>query len=238
MKEKPSTPISSPEITAEEYCEYIREITESALQYFGKLTDSSLLTDSWLKEFADKLSTSPAKVHKFVNANSLSLMCGRFSQELQRCLLLVGLDTTLQGSTYQQAKAEHIYLQPENTSYDMIIDPTIGQFVVGHNHVFVGTRQQLKDLLLNQTGHENTDRLQSLQKNPELLFEIMWGTNSKPLSLFTNTSFKPVTDLNPSQLIINNHAEIRKRPIINGTPYSLITPDSYAIPKPLLNFKS
>lgn len=219
--------LHSPEITAEEYCEYLRGVVEIALQeHFGKLTDG------WLNQFADKLSTSPAKVHEGVNERSLSYQCQRFSRELRQCLALIDLDTKLQESTYRQTASDHVYLTPENAPHDVIIDPTIGQFVVGYNHVFVGTRQQLKSLVLSQTGHKSPYRLWGYGSNdPYLLFEVMWGADSKPHPDFaSNTSPISVKNNDCSQLpLIINTLNTREEFINKGFfyPPKSIIPNIY-----------
>lgn len=202
MQEKIQPNLQLPERTAEEYCEHLRGVVEIALQeYFGKLTDG------WLDQFAGKLSTSPAKVQDGVNFRSLDLACDLFSRELQQCLSLLGLQTEMHGSTYDHNidTAEHIYLTPKNAPHDTIIDPAIGQFIMGHNHVFVGTREQLKSLVLNYTGYENPYRFRSPGSNDtELLFKLMWGDYSKPLSQFTGRELiSPIHDADSSRLSPN-----------------------------------
>ncbi len=165
-----------PELAVEEYREYLQDIVEVALQeHFGRHSKG------YLRRFSGKLSTYPAKVNKdVVTHSSLAHQCGRFSVELQRCLEAVGLKTTISGAA--NVLPDHIYLVPENGPNDVIIDPTIGQAVVGHEHVFVGTRPQLRDLVLNQTGNEKPYALRAFNgiNDAGTLFVVMWGTQSQP----------------------------------------------------------
>lgn len=215
-------PTPSPEVTAEEYCEHLRGTVEIALQkYFGKLADGCL------NKFADKVSTSPAKVQQGVNEESLSNQCYLFSSELQQCLGLTGLDTKL--AIADTPAPVHYYLTTQNAPHDVIIDPTIGQFVIGHNHVFVGTRQQLIDLVLSQTGHESPYKLRGDGSNhPYLLFEAVWGSRSKPISDSTDTN---CTDKTLTALIDKPEYS---GPIITDNEFKLINKETLYPPKEIV----
>ncbi len=176
-----NTPSPEPEMTAEKYCGHLREMVEKGLQ-----ENFASLSSNKLRHFAGKLSTDPAKVHGDINEGSLSFRCGEFSGELRDCLSRLGFSTNVYGSTYYEDKSYHAYLKPTNAPFDVIIDPTIGQYLIGFNHVFVGTRQQLRNLVLTQNENGTPYALRSLGKrNPELFFNIIWGISSKPYNYFT-----------------------------------------------------
>jgi hypothetical protein len=166
-------------ISEETYQAYLMEGVEFALQsYFGRQSDSWVLN-----RFVGKMSTLSSEVHKdVVSWMTLSYNCGRFSAELKKCLLKLGIQTTM--SSASNDKPEHVYLVPDNIPYDIIIDPTIGQFIMGYDTVFVGTRDQLKNIVINQTGTDKQYKLRNYAgiTDSEELFTIMWGNNSVPIS--------------------------------------------------------
>lgn len=147
----------------EEYLFRLREAVETALHHFGKLEGADLVRD-----FADSLSLIPERVDSGISQGYLKDKCSIMSLELQRCLDLTGVRTETHGSTYSYDGAAHTFLSPTETPYDIIIDPSIGQFILGHNHVFVGTRDLLRSLVL--------------ETHPDRFFEINWGTRSLPIS--------------------------------------------------------
>jgi len=100
-----------------------------------------------LAGFNGQLSTDPEHVSlkidkEKISQRTLSRNCIIFSQELKRGLRKVGVDSIMLGN------ALHKYLQTVVGNENIIIDPTIGQFLEGYNHIFVGTREQLKQLVL------------------------------------------------------------------------------------------
>lgn len=146
----------------EVYLTRLREDVELALQHFGKLEDRDV------QIFADSLSIFPDKVGSSVSQGSLRYRCSIMSRELQRCLALLGIRTETHGSTSNTNWVAHTFLGLTETAHDIIIDPSIGQFVTGYNHVFVGTRSQLRSVVLST--------------HPEPFFELNWGSRSLPIS--------------------------------------------------------
>lgn len=74
-----------------------------------------------------------------INREKLAGLGFYASLELQKGLAHIGLETSLARTELQT----HL---KAGMSSRVIIDPTIGQFLDGHNHVFVGTRSQLDQI--------------------------------------------------------------------------------------------
>lgn len=119
-----------------------REV-EQALFYFGDTGDS------WLQFIRGKLSTDPTTA--FASRILLEDKCHKYSKELQRCLAKIHVPTTLSFSGNSNIEY-HEYLTREMKSLEIIIDPTIGQFLINHNHIFVGTRETLKQMVLKRSN--------------------------------------------------------------------------------------
>lgn len=72
----------------------------------------------------------------------------------------------------------HVYLVVKGLTPDddIIIDPTAGQFIAGLSEIYLGTRSELQQLVLNpQTTIQNT----SSKANREEAFRRIWGDGSK-----------------------------------------------------------
>ena len=133
-------------------------------------------TTDHVSKFTGILSTNPDVAKNAVNAVSLRSLCNQFSIELGRNLVSLGLEVEIHGSSYRD-RSPHTYLVVRN----MLVDSTIGQFVEGYNHVFVGTRQQLKKLVVKQAGEGKQYKLQcvGLNETNEQFFERIWGSTSR-----------------------------------------------------------
>jgi hypothetical protein len=118
--------------------ELIRDKVESALHYFG---DESSPSYNLLHSFNGQLSTNPERVGKIVTRDTLTEQCVIISDELKRNLKKVGLNS----KKVSNALGNHTYLITQQNE-EIIIDPTAGQFLEGHNHVFIGTRDMLKKI--------------------------------------------------------------------------------------------
>src|ERR1041385_5456847 len=102
-------------------------------------------------KFRGKLSTVPELVAAEVDYLFLDSECVDASVELADALIRIGLHTQPSSSTYFSHWNRHSYLLTEEQSVEIIIDPTIGQYIRGHNHTFVGTREQLREMVCQQT---------------------------------------------------------------------------------------
>src|SRR3989344_5790172 len=133
-------------------------------------------TDGTASKFIGMLSTSPDIVKNAVNADSLSFLCNQFSIELGRNLVSLGLEAEIHGSNYRDT-APHAYLVVNG----ILVDSTIGQFVEGHNHVFVGTRQELRALVVKQTGEGKQYKLRYVKfdETNKQFFERIWCSTSR-----------------------------------------------------------
>lgn len=144
---------------------------ERALQYFGTSVNVVLAS------FYGELSTDPSNVGSSINDSSLRRRCYALSSELRRCLYLTQTNARLSSET-RFYRIQHEYLMIENSNVDIVVDPTLGQFLVGHNHIFVGTHAQLRELVLEKTGDGKEYQYSQHwfgNTPPEEVFEEMWG---------------------------------------------------------------
>jgi hypothetical protein len=120
--------------------------------------------------FINKLSIFPKIVDSHsVNSETLFRLCRTLSIELQDKLIKQGINAKISSSNHPDNNAHNYVVVGE-----IIIDPSIGYFLEGHNHVFIGTRKELKDLVMSETY----EIIHSKSKNdPELFFERTWGTD-------------------------------------------------------------
>ena len=128
-----------------------------------------------------KLSTRKGdKRLKGLSSEDLYSLCGTLCEMLQKPLLDNGIQNEQCLSRNQDSNA-HIYLVARVGKFEVLIDPSIGQFLENYNHVFIGTREQLRDLVLNQTGDRKPYKLinSKSKKNPLEMFERTWGSSSR-----------------------------------------------------------
>lgn len=161
----------------------IKGKVEEALQELNKKQGRKLL----------RLSTDPAKVGELVNQGSLFNQCRNISEPLQDILENSGVPAHLAVSRFIlnnrvylnnrvdefKATSDHTYLIVDEKNEDILIDPTIGQFVLGHNHTFVGTRDSLRQIVFSQRQLQIPKHI-FLKTGPDmsLLFEWLWGNTS------------------------------------------------------------
>ncbi len=117
----------------------VRALAEAAF-------DSGFADNPHAQAFQGALSTCPFRTT--VTSEALMGKCGILAGELQRALSDTGLPTEMCISEDRQT-TWHRSLRTVVDGVEVIIDPSIGQYVAGHNHVFVGTRAQLKQLILS-----------------------------------------------------------------------------------------
>jgi hypothetical protein len=55
----------------------------------------------------------------------------------------------------------------------VVIDPTLGQVLDGENYVFVGSKAELRDLVLGKAS-----KLINTSRTPSAKFEQMWGAET------------------------------------------------------------
>ncbi len=101
--------------------------------------------------------------------------CGMLSDELEELLWKYGVSTRKTTSGDFDTSG-HTYLSLSLIP-QIVIEPSIGQFIEGHNYVFVGTREQLEDLVLHQTGEGKQFSIINTRSknNPEEALRRIWG---------------------------------------------------------------
>jgi hypothetical protein len=160
--------MSKIETFTEHRVEYVKLVVEHVLQ------STQFRENSELPELIHSLSTDPMKVGSNINCISLHNTCGTLNYELWTGLMHANMKTDRFLSNDNDTR-EHIYLSTIDT-YPIIIDCSIGQIILGHNHVFVGTRRQLRNLVVNQTSEFGRYKIVSgLGHTPEEVFKRMWG---------------------------------------------------------------
>lgn len=167
-----------PETQEITYTERVQNSLEDILQ-------SSLGADNFrLDWYKGKLSTKPERVNPDVDRFKLSLMCGTLSRDLKGKLVQQGINAEVCcGDNVDPL--DHFYISAKEGSDEVLVDPTIGQFIEGFNHVFVGSREKLRDLVLNQTGEGKKYKIVEIfdKYSPEEVFELVWGNQSIPMAL-------------------------------------------------------
>lgn len=108
---------------------------------------------TFLKANEGMLSTNPDSVHPEVGFGTFNWNCGAASNEINKFLHLRGLNSTVcHAATESKAPYDHVYIVVDTKAGEVIVEPTLGQFVLGHNHIFVGTREDLRDVVTRQTS--------------------------------------------------------------------------------------
>ncbi|MEK7573643.1 MAG: hypothetical protein AAB531_04430 [Patescibacteria group bacterium] len=124
----------------------VREVIESALIKFGDVNRNGLAER--VKQWRGKFSVYPEKVHPDVTSRSMKNKCWDFSEELADILWEEGFPVDL---AISKKKVAHTYLPTSYKGHKIVIDPTIAQYVQRHNHVFVGTLNQLRRLVQTES---------------------------------------------------------------------------------------
>ncbi len=172
----------------------ITGITEAAIRsYFGKVTvdggenglpDYQKGINKTLEEFGQNLSTNPKLVNKeggknIVNQVTLTGKCKDFSDELQRCLRLEGLNSVIVEGLW----FTHFSLRTVGSEGEVIIEPTLGQYLTGFNNVFVGKPYELKSTVIEYANQEKLSYIDSskeykkriiIRSDPETFFKNQW----------------------------------------------------------------
>ena len=161
------------------YVEKIRAIVEVALR-----TSFGTYNASTLRQFRGRLSTDQHNVDSNLTTRSFYGNCGTFNLELKKALREEKLHTDYCESDHEDSN-HHEYLIADENGIEVIIDPTIGQFIKGHNNTFIGTRAQLKDLVLNQTGEGKLYKIVNTKSanNPTEAFERTWGNEPSKIGV-------------------------------------------------------
>jgi hypothetical protein len=120
------------------------------------------------------LSTNPDLVDQTITPETLRGKCGTICEDLQDRLKTAGVlvDMCISGD---RNTSWHRYLGTRHDGVEVIIDPSIGQFIKGHRQVFIGTRDQLKQLVL----HPKTVIVNARTSIPHEVFSRTWGSISQ-----------------------------------------------------------
>lgn len=172
--------MSIPASNKEGCLDYVKGCVEEALR-----TNFGTETYSLVSHLRGEMSIHPERVGPNVNAESLHLQCQSASFSLKEGLVRSGLQIRVVSSGDRSVMAEHVYLVAGIDPEEIIIEPTIGQIILGHNHVFVGFRRDLKKVVLEMTGGSDLPyQMHPLyaryhQEYPEEIFRHFWGDKSR-----------------------------------------------------------
>jgi hypothetical protein len=153
------------------------ELVSRALALLAE--DQSPRGEFYRNRFPEGISAEE-KTNEYTRENFAGL-CKTMSTILKEVLAPMGVDVRICRSGSEHWLSHYCLVLNEPNKEEILIDPTIGQFVVGHNHAFIGTRQELKELFLTQVGNGKKYQISSIAKNEnELpwLFESLWGDTS------------------------------------------------------------
>ena len=134
----------------------------------------------WAKELNGNHSTQPERVHPSITSNKLRGPCWFYSTHLGRELEKEGVMVSTAHSSEgrkETGRPFHHYLVVVKNGIEVTVDPTIGQFVLGHNHVFVGTTDQLWDMIedIPSSGSPYVLPPPSTSDSPRDAFTQIWG---------------------------------------------------------------
>ena len=132
-----------------------------------------------------KISTNPEEVSKAIDSEFFYGKCGRLCGILTDKLQEENIPYTTMGSEDNDNNG-HRYFRLDQFSEPIFVDPSIGQFIEGHNHVFVGTRRDLNSLILEQTGNGKPYRIINTRSknNPEEALSRTWGNKGSTVYSF------------------------------------------------------
>ncbi|OGH11002.1 MAG: hypothetical protein A2857_00510 [Candidatus Levybacteria bacterium RIFCSPHIGHO2_01_FULL_36_15] len=136
--------------------------------------------------FQGRLSTDPGKVDKKLSWRDFYCLCDTLSGVLKPKLEEKGLGAEI--INVPDKKSEiilHSYVVVQESDIEVLVDPSIGQFIRNHTHVFVGTREQLRQLILGMKDRRSpySFTFSHLRSNLERSFENLWGSKSKPIAI-------------------------------------------------------
>jgi hypothetical protein len=70
-----------------------------------------------------------------------------------------------------------MYIIATESDDKVIIEPTLGQIVLGHNHMFVGAGQELEEIVVQQTGENRKYEFAGVWEGftPHQVYGILYG---------------------------------------------------------------
>lgn len=164
---------SLPEITLD----HLKHCIELA---FADLFYPRLHGYPWISPSNGRLSIYSEHFPDDIVADSLRGNCADFSDELQKNLAMMGILTHIAfGVCITSAKIAHIFLITEVGGEEIIIDPTIGQFLTNHTHTFVGSREHLKLKVAQAFCSGDYNDQKNGSRCAEELYLNIWGDRSR-----------------------------------------------------------
>ena len=105
----------------------------------------------------------------FVLKTCFANKCGTFSERLVDHLKDRGIKA-IEVTSYDESSTYHVYVALITKEGLQLIDPTIGQYIAGQRNMFIGTQNQLRELI------ENPDtRFHFPTEDRKALFSRCWG---------------------------------------------------------------
>ncbi len=179
-----------------------------------------------VKSVIEEVKASPLFKEQWrkIQDEDVFLQCGDFSEALQRALAEQGIDSRVVKADAPQP-APHMYLviAGKTAEEDIIIDPTIGQFVdIGRKDdpIAVGTRSELRKLIEKKVKKGQFDDYYSNVALLQSPFESYWGNSS--LTVDTNEPVRqgdsPIGSIRDSELIkfITDLSSEAEKPTADG----------------------
>lgn len=126
------------------------------------------------RKIYDKYEDLPENNRQKIENNKTRGMCGETSLNLFE---IIGKELPVKRMRAEHEDANmHIYLVISGNSpdEDIIIDPTANQFINGYQGMFIGTREDLRKLVLNSEIINTKSK-----DNPQEAFERTWGNTSR-----------------------------------------------------------
>lgn len=162
---------------------------------------------TFLKTNEGMLSTAPDRVNPEVGFGTFNGHCIASSNEINLFLRLKNFKSNV---CYAKTKAKepynHVYIVVDTDDGEVIVEPTLGQFLLGYNNIFVGSRDDLRNLVVGETGKNGPYNLRSevmfLSRNHT--FDVIWGKESTILP-------KGYFELPPSESVSDKFAKLRRR---------------------------
>lgn len=138
-----------------------------------------------IAKFVRKLSTDPTKVDESINQKTFSEIDtdSIVSRELRRCLWEDGVKTNI-----KVGASGHTSLRTIGREGEIIIDATFGKFYPDHKETFVGTQDELREII---KSHRNPSYIREekglikktnidIESRAEEFFQENWGDTSQP----------------------------------------------------------
>lgn len=130
--------------------------------------------------------------------------CHTIPPEIGICLLEAGIEVQhgLNRASPSRVATSHNYLVIPRMGFEVLVDPTIAQMVQGHDHVFVGTRKQLRKLILHGIVPGGAYRLRTdyLRDKTEESFEVHWGNLAQVIPFRLQSFFQDVSKMKTESL--------------------------------------